>query len=131
MNENEISYLIQKAIFSAYNRLGPGLFESVYQRALIVELRKLLLIVQEQVPIPFIYEGEKIEAGFRVDILVNKCVVIEVKSIEELAEIHHKQLLTYLKLGGYRLGILVNFNSSNIAKSIFRKVLGDIALKNP
>lgn len=101
MTENEISFLIRKAIFKVYNNLGPGLFESVYEK-----------------------EGIKFEASFRLDILVNNLVIIEVKSTETLAEVYHKQVLTYLKLSGLKLGILVNFNAPNIAESIYRKVNG-------
>ena len=122
MHENDISFLIRKAVFKVYNSLGPGLFESVYVMALLYELRQLGLTVKNEVPLPVIYEGIKFNAGFRIDILVNDKVIIEVKSLETLAEVHHKQLLTYIKLTGLKLGLLVNFNSSNIAKSIFRKV---------
>ncbi len=124
MNENDISFLIRKAIFKVYNSLGPGLFESVYVTALVYELQQLGLQVKKQVSLPMVYEKIKFEAGFRIDILVNDLVIIEVKSIENLAEIHHKQVLTYLRLSGLKLGLLVNFNSSNIKDSIFRKVNG-------
>ncbi len=73
-------------------------------------------------PLPVIYENVKLEAGFRIDLLVNNIVIIEIKSVENLSEVHHKQLITYLKLSGKKLGLLVNFNSENISKSIFRKV---------
>jgi GxxExxY protein len=124
MHENDISFLIRKAIFKVYNILGPGLFESVYVLSLVHELQQLGLLVKMEVALPMIYEGLKFEAGFRIDILVNEKVIIEVKSIENLAEVHHKQVLTYLKLSGLRLGILVNFNCNDISKSIFRKVNG-------
>ena len=81
-----------------YNSLGPGLLESVYVVALVFELKKAGLEVKTEVPVPVIYEGEKLELGFRVDILVQNLVVIEVKSIEQLAEVHHKIVLTYIKL---------------------------------
>jgi GxxExxY protein len=124
MHENDISFLIRKAIFKIHNTLGPGLFESVYVTAMKYELQQLGLPVKTEVPLPMVYEGIKFEAGFRIDILVNDLVIIEVKSVENLAEVHHKQVLTYLKLSGLKLGLLVNFNSSNIAESIFRKVNG-------
>jgi GxxExxY protein len=122
MTENEISYIIRGAIFKVYNTLGPGLLESVYVAALVFELRKAKLIVKTEVPLPAVYEEEKLSLGFRIDILVNNLVIIEVKSIEQLAEVHHKVVLTYLKLSGKKLAILVNFNTADISKSIFRKV---------
>jgi len=124
MHENDISFLVRKAIFKVYNILGPGLYESVYVTALSYELQQLDLSVKTEVPLPMVYEGIKFEAGFRIDILVNDKLIIEVKSVENLAEVHHKQVLTYLKLSGLKLGLLVNFNSPNIADSIFRKVNG-------
>ncbi|HNR16843.1 MAG TPA: GxxExxY protein [Chitinophagaceae bacterium] len=124
MHENDISYLVRKAIFKVYNSLGPGLYESVYVTALSYELQQLDLSVKREVPLPMVYEGIKFEAGFRIDILVNDKVILEIKSIENLAEVHHKQVITYLKLSGLKLGLLVNFNSSNIAESIYRKVNG-------
>lgn len=122
MTENDISYIIRGAIFKVYNVLGPGLLESVYVAALVYELKKAGLEVKVEVPVPVIYEDEKLELGFRLDILVNDLVIIEVKSIEQIAEVHHKIVLTYLKLTGKKLAILVNFNADDISKSIFRKV---------
>jgi GxxExxY protein len=120
-SENDISYIIRGAIFKVYNALGPGLLESVYVAALVYELKKAGLQVKTEVPLPVVYEDERLEVGFRLDILVNELVIIEVKSVEQLAEVHHKVVLTYLKLSGKKLGIIVNFNTDNIAKSIFRK----------
>lgn len=122
MTENDISYLIRGAIFKVYNTLGPGLLESVYVAALVLELKKAGLTAKTEVPLPAVYENEKLDLGFRLDILVNNLVIIEVKSIETLAEVHHKVVLTYLKLSGKKLAILVNFNTSDIKGSIFRKV---------
>jgi GxxExxY protein len=124
MTENEISYLIRGAIFKVYNAFGPGLLESVYELALMHELDKAGLKVQSQVPLPLIYEDMKLDGGYRIDILVNDLVLIEIKSVENLAEVHHKQVVTYLKLSGKKLGLLINFNSADIAQSIFRKVNG-------
>jgi GxxExxY protein len=123
MTENKISYIIRGAIFNVYNGLGPGLLESVYVAALVHELRKEKLNVQTEVPVPVIYDGVKLELGFRLDILVEDLVVIEVKSVEELIAVHHKQVLTYLKLYNKKLGILVNFNTDKITDKIFRKVM--------
>jgi GxxExxY protein len=124
MEENELSYQIRGAIFKVYNTLGAGLLESAYEKALEHELKKAKLKVKTQVEVPLIYDGISLNAGYRVDILVEEKVIIEIKSVEKLMEVHHKQLLTYLKLSGLKLGILVNFNSDKIEKSIFRKVNG-------
>jgi GxxExxY protein len=122
MLENDISYLIRKAVFKVFNTLGPGLFESVYVGALVFELTNLGLSVKREVGIPIVYKGVSIDAGYRADMIVNDKVIMEVKSVETLAEVHHKQLLTYLRLSGLKLGLLVNFNTTEISKSIFRKV---------
>ncbi|MGN6493479.1 MAG: GxxExxY protein [Agriterribacter sp.] len=122
MTENELSYIIRGAIFKVYNQLGPGLLESVYELAMAHELRKAGLHIKTQLSLPVIYGTERLDGGFRIDILVNDLVVVEIKSVENLIEVHHKQLITYLKLSGLKLGLLVNFNTSNISNSIFRKV---------
>ena len=124
MTENDVSYKIRNAIFKVYNELGPGLFESVYESALIYQLRKDGLKAIAQVEVPVYYDEQKLEIGFRIDILVEDLVIIEIKSVEEISKVHHKQLLTYLKLTEIRLGLLVNFNTDNIADSIIRKVNG-------
>ncbi len=124
MDENGISYKIRGAIFNVYNNLGPGLLESVYVAALQYELRKIGLKVNSEVPVPVYYEGEKLEVGFRLDLLIEDKVIIEVKSVENLAEVHHKQTITYLKLTKLKLAILVNFNVDEITSGIFRKVNG-------
>ncbi|AZI69876.1 GxxExxY protein [Cloacibacterium normanense] len=122
MTENEISYLIRGAIYKVYNNIGPGLLESVYETALVYELRKIGLNVKSQLGLPFIYEELKMEVGFRIDIFVENKVIVEVKSVEHLAELHYKQLLTYLKLSEVKLGLLVNFNTSEINENIIRIV---------
>lgn len=124
MNENEISYKIRGAIYNVYNNLGAGLLESVYVAALRYELKFEGLKVFSEVPVPVYYGDEKLEVGFRLDLLVNHKVLVEVKSVENLVEVHHKQVLTYLKLTKLKLGILVNFNVDNISEGIFRKVNG-------
>ncbi len=124
MKENEISYLIRGAIFEVYNTLGPGLLESAYETVLAYELRKLGLHVLTQVPVPLIYKDVKLDIGFRIDILVQDLVIVEIKSIQTLQNVNHKQILTHLKLSGLALGLLVNFNCSNIEANIFRKVNG-------
>lgn len=122
MTENELSYIIRGEIFNTYNKFGPGLLESVYENVLAHKLRKHNLLIQQQVPLPFIYEEIRMDVGYRVDILVENKVIIEIKSVETLLEVHHKQVITYLKLSDKKLGILVNFNTDDISKSIFRKV---------
>jgi GxxExxY protein len=93
MSENEISYKIRGAIFKIYNHFGPGLLESAYEVALAHELKKEGLTVERQVKLPLIYDGIELEAGYRLDLLVNKLVLVELKSVEELHDIHHKQVL--------------------------------------
>ncbi|MDT8411277.1 MAG: GxxExxY protein [Vicingaceae bacterium] len=122
MTENQISYKIRGSIFKVYNELGPGLFESVYEAALIYQLEKDGLQVKSQVAVPVYYDNIKLDLAFRLDILVEDKVIIEVKSVEELANVHFKQIINYLKITKLKLGILVNFNSEDITESIFRKV---------
>lgn len=124
MTENDISYKIRGAIFKVFNALGPGLLESAYEAVLMHELAKDGLEVKSQVPLPLVYDDIKLDVGYRIDLMVENKVIIEIKSVENLAEVHHKQVLTYLKLSGLKLGILVNFNCSEIDKCIFRKVNG-------
>lgn len=108
--ENDISYKIRGAAFKVFTKLGPGLLESVYEAALKYELEKEGLDVQNQVGVPMCYDEIKFDVGFRLDLLVNSKVIIEIKSVEGLADVHYKQLLTYLKLSDKKLGILINFN---------------------
>ena len=122
MTENDLSYLIRGAIFRVNTNVGPGLLESAYEMALCQELRNKGLDVQKQVGLPFIYGDEKLDIGYRIDILVENKVIIEVISVESLADVHYKQLLTYLKLSGVKLGILVNFNSNDMKSNIKRVV---------
>jgi len=122
MTENDISFLIRKCIFKVYNSLGPGLLESVYEAAMLYELQKEGLKTKQQMPIPVVYEGIYLDKGFRLDILVEDKVIIEIKSVDFINGVHHKQLITYLRLADIKLGLLVNFNAGNINDSIFRKV---------
>lgn len=124
MTENNISYKIRGAIFNIHNNLGPGLLESVYSAALVYELNKAGLEVRKEVPVPVYYGGERLELGFRLDLLVENKVIIEIKSVENLAGVHHKQVMTYLKITDLKLGILVNFNVEDINSGIYRKVNG-------
>lgn len=110
----DLTYKIRGAIFTVFKELGPGLLESVYVAALAYELKTLGLNVQTQVGIPVIYKEQALDLGFRMDILVENQVVLEVKSIEILHDVHKKQLLTYLRLADKRVGILINFNVSTL-----------------
>lgn len=122
MTENDISYKIRGAIFNVYNTLDPGLLESVYEAALKYELQKENIKVESQVVVPVFYDDVKLDLGFRIDLLVDDKVIIEIKSVELLAPVHHKQLLTYLKLTNIKLGLLINFNTDNITSGIIRIV---------
>lgn len=122
MHENEISYSIRGAAFKIHSALGPGLLESVYETALTYELQQEGFDIKNQIGVPVIYENVKMNQGFRMDILVNNKVIVEVKSIETLLDVHHKQLLTYLKLADKKLGLLINFNVVSLKDSITRIV---------
>lgn len=104
------------------NELGPGLLESVYETALAYELEQLGYHVRRQIGIPMLYKEINFDVGFRLDLLINELVIVEVKSVETLLDVHHKQLLTYLKLSNKKLGLLINFNSSTLKNSITRIV---------
>jgi GxxExxY protein len=120
--ENDLSYIIRGCVFDVYNELGPGLLESIYEAALAYELREKRLNVKTQVGLPVKYKDTQLDLGYRIDILVEDKVIIEIKSIETILDVHHKQVLTYLKLTKLKLGLLINFNSDDISKSIYRKV---------
>ena len=124
MTENEITYKIRGAIYTVYNALGPGLLESVYEAALCYELRKQGLKVEKQVKLDVIYDGQVLPVDFRLDMLVEDTVVIELKSVEDVKPVHHKQLLTYLRIAKKHIGLLVNFSEDDINKGIWRKING-------
>lgn len=124
MHENEISKQVMLAGFRVHTALGPGLLESVYEAALTHELRKSGLLVSTQVPLPVTYDGVRLELGFRIDLLVEHKVIVEIKSVDSLLDVHHKQLLTYLKLSNLKLGQLINFNVSSLRDHIIRIVNG-------
>jgi GxxExxY protein len=120
MTENDISFKIRGAIFKVYNTLGIGLFESVYESALYYELTKINLKVERQLEITIPYDEIILDVAFKVDLLVEDKVIIELKSVEDLAPIHYKQITNYLKLTDKKLGLLVNFNTVNILNEIKR-----------
>ena len=125
MTENEISYEIRGSIYNVYKTLGPGLLESVYEEALVYELKKRGLKVERQVDVPIHYDGHVLKTTFRLDLLVEGKVIVELKSVKEMQEVFFKQTKTYLRLKGLKLGILVNFNTDDILEdSIFRIVNG-------
>lgn len=122
MTENDIASVVVDAALKIHKTLGPGLLESVYQATLSFELRKRGLVVVEQLAFPVCYEGVDLNIGFRVDLLVNNTVIIEIKSVELLTPVHRKQVETYLRLTNKRLGLLINFNVELIKYGIQRVV---------
>jgi GxxExxY protein len=124
MEINELTYKIRGAIYKVHSALGPGLLESVYEAVLAYELIQSGLIVQKQIGIPVKYNDVQLDIGFRMDILVENLVVVEIKSVEELHNVHKKQLLTYLKLSEKKIGFLVNFNViSLVDKESFIRII--------
>ena len=124
MTENEISKKIIGAAIEVHKQLGPGLLESSYEVCLAYELKQLGLTVQTQFALPVVYKEVKLEAGYRIDILVENKVIIEIKAVDSLADIHTAQLLTYLKLKDLKLGLLINFNSVKVIDGVKRIING-------
>ncbi len=124
MTENDIAKEIVDACYKVHTTLGPGLLESVYEAVLVYELEKRGIKVSRQQALPVIYESVKLDEGFRADIIVEGRVLVELKSVETLAPVHKKQLLTYLRLSDKRLGLLVNFGSALIKDGVIRVVNG-------
>ena len=119
---NTLSGKVVDAAFAIHSNLGPGLLENVYEICLCLELKKRNLKVERQVALPIDYEGVRIEGGLRIDVVVDSSVIVEIKAVEGIHPVHKAQLLTYLKLTGYRLGLLVNFNVPAIKNGITRVV---------
>ena len=122
MTENELSNKVIGVAIELHKVLGPGLLESAYENGLSYELKKCGLNVQQQVSMPFVYKEVKLDVGYRLDLLVENKVIIEVKSIEALAPVHFAQVLTYLKLSNLKLGLLINFNTKLLKNGINRIV---------
>ena len=122
MTADEITYAIRGAIYDVYRELGPGLLESVYEEALVFELLHRGLNVERQRSVPINYKGNVLATELRLDLLVEDRIIIELKSVEEMKKVFAKQLLTYLRLTGKKIGLLVNFNTDNILTSIIRVV---------
>ena len=124
MTENEIGKIIVDSALAVHRALGPGLLETVYEITLAHELKKRGLLIRRQVPVRIEYDGIQFDEGFRADLIVNDLVIIELKSVESVHRVHKKQLLTYLRLSGKRLGYLINFGEELIKDGISRIVNG-------
>lgn len=123
MNENQLSRIVLDCAFKIHKKLGPGLLESAYAQILFYELSKQGLNVEKEKPLPIIYDGIKLDQGYRLDLLINNKLVVELKAVEKLHEVHHAQVLTYLKLGEYKLGLLINFHSKLLKNGIKRFIM--------
>jgi GxxExxY protein len=126
MSLNELTFTIRGAIFTVHRELGPGLLENIYAAALMNELVTAGLRVEHQRGVPVIYKGNDLGLGYRIDLLIEDEVIVEIKSVEALHDVHKKQLLTYLKLSGRKVGLLVNFNDAFIEekRSLIRIING-------
>jgi GxxExxY protein len=121
MNLNSISAQIIQAAIAVHRELGPGLLESVYQGCMLIELQNMGVGVRGEVPLPVFYKGQKIrDEGFRIDLLVEELIIVELKSVEVVQPVHKKQLLTYLRLANKELGLLINFGEILLKKGIHR-----------
>ncbi len=126
MSENEISSKIIGAAIEVHKQLGPGLLESTYETCLTYELKQMGLDVKQQQALPVVYKEVKLDAGYRIDLLVENKVIVEIKSVDALADIHTAQLLTYLKLKDLKLGLLINFNSVRVIDGLKRILNGNL-----
>jgi GxxExxY protein len=122
MDENEISHKFVGLAIDLHRSCGPGLLESAYEAALAYVLRESGFIVRQQVAMPFVYKEVRLDIGYRIDLIINEKVIIEIKSVENLLPVHFSQTLTYLRLSGVKLGLLVNFNSKVLKEGIHRIV---------
>lgn len=122
MTENEISYKVIGIALELHKNLGPGLLESAYESALAYDLMTQGFQVAQQTPMPFVYKDVKLEVGYRIDLIIDNKVLIEIKSIESLAPVHFSQTLTYLRLSGLKLALLINFNTKILKEGIHRIV---------
>ena len=121
LRENEVSAIVLDTCIRLHTQYGPGLYESVYEEVLSYELNKRNLYLERQKGIPFIHESVRLDAGFRADLIVEKLVLIEIKSVQALLDVHYKQVQTYLKLTGLKLGLLINFNE-NLLKNGYHRI---------
>ncbi len=120
MEDNRLTEQIIGCAIKVHSSLGPGLLESAYQECLLFELKKTGLFVEKEKPLPLVYEEVKLDCGYRIDLLVQKQVVIEIKSVDTLNDVHTAQVLTYLKLSNCKIGLLINFNVTQLTKGIKR-----------
>ena len=120
MDENEITRKILECSFKVHSALGPGLLESSYEACLSFELQKSGLKVEAQKALPLVYENVKLDAGYRIDLMIENKVIVELKAVEALTDVHMAQLLTYLKLSGCKIGLLLNFNVKSLKSGIKR-----------
>ncbi|MBA3074475.1 MAG: GxxExxY protein [Anaerolineae bacterium] len=124
MNENEIAKIVVDAAYKVHSKLGPGLLESAYQAILCYELMQSGLSIEAETPMPFNYDGITLDIGYRADIIVEHLVIVELKSVEKMSDIHKKQVLTYLRVSNLHLGLLINFGAPLIKDGITRVVNG-------
>lgn len=124
MNEDELSYQIIGAAIKVHRKLGPGLLEKIYQDCLEYELQKLDLVVEKEKKMAVVYDELSFDSGYRIDLLINKKVVVELKSVEQVTDLHFAQTLTYLKLGEFKLGLIINFNVESLKHGVTRVVNG-------
>ena len=122
MTENELSKIIIGCAIDVHKQLGPGLLESAYQECLFYELKQAGLKVEKEKPMPIVYKDVKLDHGYRIDLLVENKVVIELKTVESLTDVHTAQVLTYLKLGNYKHGLLLNFHVTILKNGIKRLI---------
>ena len=123
MLENQITEKIIGCAIEVHKNLGPGLLESAYEECLYYELQNIGLVVRKQVPMPLVYKEIKLDAGYRVDLVVEDKVIVEIKSVDAIADIHKAQLMTYMKLAGVKIGLLVNFNVTRLKDGIVRWII--------
>ena len=119
---NYVSRIVVDRALRVHTRLGPGLLESAYEACLAWELRESGLWVERQVPLPLVYEGVKLDVGYRIDLLVDRCLIVELKACEGILPVHEAQLLSHMKLSGIHLGLLINFNVAHLKEGIRRLV---------
>ena len=123
MNEDQLSNIVIGLVINVHKNLGPGLLESAYEECLFYELNKNNLFVEKQKPMPLVYEEVKLDCGYRIDLMVERKLILEIKSVEVLNDVHLAQVLTYLKLAECKLGLLINFNVKYLKDGIKRVIL--------
>jgi len=120
MTENELSYQIIGTALELHKNIGPGLLESVYENALAYDLKELGLEVKQQIAMPFFYKEIKMDVGYRIDLLVENKLIIEIKAVENLSPVYFAQVLTYIKLSNLKLGLLINYNTKTLKEGIYK-----------